>query len=53
MKFWSSRSFDHHGKTKKEVVKNSFEKIKKPERPWRSVRTIDEYVIDYACEDTM
>ena len=25
--------------------------MKKPERPHRSVRKIDEYVIDYACED--
>ena len=50
-KFSSSRSFDHHGKTKKEIVKDSFEKWKKSERSRRSVRKIDEYVIDYACED--
>ena len=25
--------------------------MKKPERPRRSVSKIDEYVIDYACED--
>ena len=25
--------------------------MKKPEHPRRSLRKIDEYVIDYACED--
>ena len=43
--------FDHYGKTKKQMVKNRFENWKKPVRPQRSVRKIDEYVIDYTCED--
>ena len=46
-----SRLFDHHGKTKKETVKNDFERWKKPECPRRSARKIDQYVIDCACED--
>ena len=25
--------------------------MKKPEHPWRPVRKIDGYVINYACED--
>ena len=36
MKF--SKWFDHHGKHKNEMVKNSFNKKKKPERHWRSVK---------------
>ena len=46
-----SRSFDHHGKTLKEMVKKKISKMKiKSWRARRSVRKIDEYVIDYACE---
>ena len=49
-KFWSSRSFDYHCKTKKEIVKNVFEN-EKPESPWRSTRKNDDCVIDCACEE--
>ena len=48
-----SKSFDHHGKTKKEIVqKKKLRKMKK--KTWTSLEIcekIDEYVIDYACED--
>ena len=47
-----NRSFDHHGETKKELLKQIVSRNeKKPGRPQRSVRKIDEYVIDYVCED--
>ena len=46
-----SKSFDHHGKTKKEIVKKKVWKNEKPEHPRRSLKKIDEYVIDYACKD--
>ena len=39
------------GHGRKEIVKSSLKKGKKPECPRRSVRKTDVYVIDYACED--
>ena len=46
-----SKSFDHHGKTKKKWLK-TFLKNDKPERPRRSGRKMtDDYVIDCTCED--
>ena len=47
-----SRSFDHHGKTEKELLKivTVSKNEKKSEHPPRPVRKIDEDVFDYACE---
>ena len=52
-RFSTKGSFDHHGKAEKGNVKMKFWKMKKPEHPRGSgsVRKIDEYVIDDACED--
>ena len=47
-KFSSSRSLDHHGKNKKEIVKKKFRKRKKPKCPRRSARKIDDYIFDFA-----
>ena len=38
-------------KLEKRLKQNCFENEKKPERPRRSVRKIDEYVIYHACKD--
>ena len=46
-----SKSFDHHGKRKKAIVKKIVSKVKQPEHPWGSVRNIVEYVMANACED--
>ena len=49
MKF--SKSFDHHGKTKKEMFTKEFRRTKKPELPRRSVSNFDLDVFCYALED--
>ena len=46
-----SKSFDHHGKTKKRIFEREFRKTKKPELPQKSVSSFDQKVFDYALED--
>ena len=48
-----SKSFDHHGKTRKEMFKKEFRKRprEKPELPRRSVSNFNQAVFDYVLEN--